>query len=68
MKGYFKLCTFHDNIKPSIVIGIFEEHDIPATLVNKYYSNFVFLAGYEVWVPEVFKEEAIALFQKIELN
>jgi hypothetical protein len=68
MKGYFKLCTFHDNIKPSIVIGIFEEHDIPATIINKQDSNYVFLGENEVWVPEVFKEEAIALFQKIELN
>jgi hypothetical protein len=68
MKGYFKLCSFHDNINPSIVMGIFEEHDIPATIINKQDSNYVFLGENEVWVPEVFKEEALALFQKIELN
>jgi len=68
MKGYFKLCTFRDSINPTIVMGILEEHDIPATIINKQDSNYVFLGENEVWVPEVFKEEAILLFVNIQLN
>ncbi len=68
MKGYFKLCTFRDSINPSIVMGIFEEHDIPVMIINKQDSNYVFLGENEVWVSEVFKEEAILLFEHIQLN
>ena len=68
MKGYFKLCTFRDSINPTIVMGILEEHDIPATIINKQDSNYVFLGENEVWVPEVFKHEAIILFENIKLN
>jgi hypothetical protein len=49
-------------------MGILEEHDIPATIINKQDSNYVFLGENEVWVPEVFKEEAILLFENIQLN
>ena len=68
MKGYFKLCTFHDSIKPALVMGILEEHDIPVTIINKQDSNYIFLGENELWVPEVFMDEAIALYRKIELN
>jgi hypothetical protein len=68
MKSYFKLCTFRDSINPAIVMGILEEHDIPATIINKQDSNYVFLGENEVWVPEVFKKEAILLFENIQLN
>ena len=68
MKGYFKLCTFRDSINPAIVMGIFEEHGIPVTIINKQDSNYVFLGDNELWVPEVFKEEAILLFENIQLN
>ena len=68
MKGYFKLCTYHDSIKPALVKGILEEHDIPVTIINKQDSNYVFLGENEVWVADVFMKEAIDLFKTIELN
>lgn len=68
MKGYFKLCAFHDGIKSALVKGILEEHDIPVIIINKQDSNYVFLGENELWIPEVFREEATELFKKIELN
>jgi hypothetical protein len=68
MKGYFKLCAFHDGVQSALVKSILEEHDIPVCVINKQDSNYVFLGENELWVPEVFMEEAIALFEKINLN
>jgi hypothetical protein len=68
MKGYFKLCAFHDGIRSALVKGFIEEHDIPVIIINKQDSNYVFLGENELWIPEVFREEAIELFGKIELN
>ena len=68
MKGYFKLCVFNDPVRSALVKGILEEHDIPVSIINKQDSNYVFLGENELWVPEVFREDALALLEKINLN
>ena len=68
MKDYVKLYVCSDVVKASLVKGILEEHDIPVSMINKQDSSYVFLGDYELWVPEVFAEEALAVFNEISLN
>jgi hypothetical protein len=68
MKDYVKLYVCSDGVKASLVKGILEEHDIPVSMINKQDSSYVFLGDYELWVPEVFAEEALAVFNEIALN
>ena len=68
MKDYVKLYVCSDGVKASLVKGILEEHDIPVSMINKQDSSYVFLGDYELWVPEVFAEEALAVFNEISLN
>ena len=68
MKDYVKLYVCSDGVKASLVKGILEGHDIPVSMINKQDSSYVFLGDYELWVPEVFAEEALAVFNEIALN
>jgi hypothetical protein len=68
MKDYFKLYVCSDGVKASLVKGILEEHGIPVSMINKQDSSYVFLGDYEIWIPEVFTEEALAVFKEIALN
>lgn len=68
MKNYIKLYVCSDGVKASLVKGILEDHGIPVSMINKQDSSYVFLGDYELWVPEVFADEALAVFNEIALN
>jgi hypothetical protein len=68
MKDYFKLCGFNDSVKAVMVASILEEKDIPVNIINKQDSNYVFLGESEIWVPLVFKMEAMEILTEIQLN
>ncbi len=68
MKDYFKLCVVSDSIKAAMVMGILEEQNIPTNIISKQDSNYVFLGESEIWVPIVFREEAMEVLSKIKLN
>ena len=68
MKDYFKLCGFNDPVKVAMVVAILEEKDIPVNIINKQDSNYVFLGESELWIPLVFKEEALEILKQIQLN
>lgn len=68
MKDYFKLCVVSDSIKAAMVTGILEEQNIPTNIISKQDSNYVFLGESEIWVPVVFREEAMEVLSKIKLN
>lgn len=68
MKDYFKLCGFNDSVKAAMVASILEEKDIPVNIINKQDSNYVFLGESEIWVPLVFKMEAMEIITEIQLN
>jgi hypothetical protein len=68
MKDYFKLCGLSDSVKAAMVAAILEEKDIPVNIINKQDSNYVFLGESELWVPVVFKEEAMEILTEIQLN
>lgn len=68
MKDYFKLCGFNDAVKAAMVLAILEEKDIPVNIINKQDSNYVFLGESELWIPTVFKEEALEILKEIQLN
>ena len=68
MKDYFKLCGFNDSVKAAMVAAILEAKDIPVNIINKQDSNYVFLGESELWIPLVFKEEALDVIKEIQLN
>ena len=68
MKDYFKLCVVSDSIKAAMVMGILEEQNIPTNIISKQDSNYVFLGESEIWVPIVFREEAMEVLSKIKIN
>ena len=68
MKDYFKLCGFNDGVKAAMVSAMLEEKDIPVNIINKQDSNYVFLGESELWIPLVFKEEALQALKEIQLN
>ena len=68
MKDYIRLIIVSDGIKAAMVKGILEEHNIPASIINKQDSNYVFLGENEIWVPEVFIDEALAVIKEIQIN
>ena len=68
MNDYIKLVIVSDGIKAAMIKGILEEHDIPATIINKQDSNYVFLGENEIWVPEVCIEEALEVLKEIQIN
>ncbi len=68
MKDYVKLYVCSDGVKAALVKGILEEHGIPVSMINKQDSSYIFLGDYELWVPEVFANEALAIFKEIALN
>lgn len=68
MREYFKLCIVSDSIKAAMVMGILEEQNIPVNIISKQDSNYVFLGESEIWIPEVFRKEAIEVLSNIKLN
>ena len=68
MQDWKKIYSSNQLAQSSMVMGLLNEHDIPAKTLNKQDSSYVFLGEVEVYVPADFFQKAIALVQALDLN
>lgn len=68
MQDWKMIFSSSDLAAASIVSSILNEHEIPARVMDKKDSAFVFIGKAEVFVPVVWEEKALALIADINLD
>lgn len=66
MKDWKKVFSSTQLATASMVAGILIENEIPASVVNKIDSSYVFLGQAEVYVPENLVDKAEAIVKSIQ--
>ena len=66
MKDWKKVFSSTQLATASMVAGILIENEVPASVVNKIDSSYVFLGQAEVYVPENLVDKAEAIVKSIQ--
>jgi hypothetical protein len=66
MENWIRIFSTTDPGKAAIYKGRLDENGIPAVILNKQDSSYVFLGKVEIHVPADRKDEAEALLDEIE--
>lgn len=64
-KDWTKITTYYNAVQAEIVKQMLEENNIPAVLLNKQDSSYLF-GKIELYVHENLKESALTLIQESE--
>ena len=66
MKDWKKVFSSTQLATASMVAGILIENEVPANVINKIDSSYVFLGQAEVYVPENLVDKAEAIVKSIQ--
>ena len=66
MKDWKKVFSSTQLATASMVAGILIENEVPANVINKIDSSYVFLGQAEVYVPENLVDKAAAIVKSIQ--
>jgi hypothetical protein len=68
MNDWKKVFSSSDLASAALVTGILNENDIPAKVMDKKDSAFVFMGKAEVYVPATNEQTAVELIKSINLD
>ncbi|MEN9697109.1 MAG: putative prokaryotic signal transducing protein [Bacteroidota bacterium] len=68
MSTWKKIYTSSQLASAAIVVNLLNEQKVPAKILDKKDSAFVFMGNVEVYVPESFETKALAILDGINLD
>jgi hypothetical protein len=68
MKDWIKIYSSSQLAIASMIVDILNQHDVPAKLLDRKDSAYVFLGEAEVYIPAQFNLVATEILKSIELD
>ena len=68
MKDWIKIYTSSQLARASMIVSVLNENNIPAKLLDRKDSAYVFLGEAEVYIPEEFTSVATEILKSIDSN
>jgi hypothetical protein len=68
MKDWIKIYSSSQLALASMIVGILNQHEVPAKLLDRKDSAYVFLGEAEVYVPADFVTVATEILKSLELD
>lgn len=68
MKDWIKIYSSNSLVSASMVADVMNQHEVPAKLLDRKDSAYVFLGEAEVYIPNEFVIVATEILKSIELD